>query len=117
MENKIIYRAGTTGPRSFDIAIGKKFIGFEIDKYVDIYFVQGKEAAVIKPHRKEFDCLIGMFKDGDKRNVHVSSVVHRKGTYIFHLNDERFKTVVGDAEEYIILIDNEHKAIIIKYGR
>lgn len=113
--NKIIYRSGCSGSGSFDLFIGKKYIDFEFGDYADIYYVQGKEACVIKPHKSIFDCLICVYKDLDRRNIHVNSVHKRKSGYTFHLNDERFKTVVGDASLYAVLIDNEHKAIIIKY--
>ena len=113
--NKIIYRSGCANLGRFDLFIAKKHIDFEFGDYADIYYVQGKEACVIKPHKSIFDDLIGVYKDLDRRNIHVNSVYKRKNGYTFHLNDERFKTVVGAASVYSVLIDNEHKAIIIKY--
>lgn len=116
MENKIIRRSGTSYVGSFQFTIGYKYIGFEFGKYADVYYVQGKEACVIKPHKSIFDNLIDNKANLSKRNIHVVTVSRCGSGYKFYLHDERFGTVVGSADKYNILIDNEHQAIIIKYG-
>ena len=116
MKNKIIHRAGNAGSGCIVFSIGYKHIGFKFEEYADVYFVRKEEAVVIKPHKSIFDNLIDYKLDLNKRNIHVITVSKCISGYKFHLNDERFGTVVGCADKYNILIDNEHQAIIIKYG-
>lgn len=117
MKNVVLTRKiflNFTQTETMKICLAKKYFDFELDEYVDIIVLPKKKVCVIKPHVHELDCIIGSIKPHSL--ILTRKVLIKDGSYQMDVPyTKAFDLFVsGSSDYYKILIDNEHKCIVMK---